>query len=63
MQRLLIMVCLSACALAAADDRTNALADFSGALERLAATMGPAVVLRVGSAEILTIAVQLADCD
>jgi len=44
MQRFLIVLCLSACAQAAVDDKTNALADFSGALERLAATVGPAVV-------------------
>lgn len=44
MQRFLIIVCLSACAQGAANDRTNALADFSGALERLAATVAPAVV-------------------
>ena len=44
MQRFLMVLCLSACAQAAANDRANALADFSGALERLAATVSPAVV-------------------
>ena len=44
MQRFLIVLCLSACAQAAANDKTNALADYSGALERLAATVAPAVV-------------------
>ena len=44
MQRFLIVLFLSVCAQAAANDRANALADFSGALERLAATVGPAVV-------------------
>jgi serine protease Do len=43
MQRLLIFLCLAACA-PAADEKTKALADFSGALERLAATVAPAVV-------------------
>jgi len=43
MQRLLIVLCLAACA-PAADEKTKALADFSGALERLAATVAPAVV-------------------
>jgi serine protease Do len=43
MRRLLIVLCLAACA-PAADEKTKALADFSGALERLAATVGPAVV-------------------
>jgi len=38
-----MVLCLSAC-LPAADEKTKALADFSGALERLAATVAPAVV-------------------
>ncbi len=42
MQRFLIALCLTAC-LRAADDKTK-LAEFSGALERLAATVAPAVV-------------------
>ena len=44
MRRFLIFLFLVACASAAADDRTNGLTQFSGALERLAATVGPAVV-------------------
>ena len=44
MRRFLIVLCLAACARAAADEKTNALAEFSGALERLAATVAPAVV-------------------
>ena len=44
MRRFLIFLFLVACAPAATDDRTNGLIQFSGALERLAATVGPAVV-------------------
>ena len=44
MQRFLIVLCLAASAQAAADKKTNALAEFSGSLERLAATVAPAVV-------------------
>ena len=44
MRRFLIFLFLVACASAAADDRTNGLTQLSGALERLAATVGPAVV-------------------
>ena len=44
MRQFLIVICLSAWAQAAADDKKNALEDFSGALERLAATVAPAVV-------------------
>jgi serine protease Do len=44
MQRFLTVLCLAACAQAAVDGETNALAEFSGALERLAAKVGPAVV-------------------
>jgi len=43
-QRSLILLCLTACVQAAGDERSNALAAFSGALERLAATVAPAVV-------------------
>jgi S1-C subfamily serine protease len=43
-RRFLLFLPLMACAAAAADDRTNGLIQFSGALERLAATVGPAVV-------------------
>ena len=43
-QRFLIVLCLTACVGAAEDRKTNTLADFSGALERLAATVAPAVV-------------------
>jgi serine protease Do len=43
MQRFLAALCLAACA-HAADDKTTALAQYSGALERLAATVAPAVV-------------------
>src|ERR1035438_5977247 len=43
-RRFLISLFLAACAPAATDDRTNGLIQFSGALERLAATVGPAVV-------------------
>jgi S1-C subfamily serine protease len=43
MKRLLAVLCLSGC-LQAAEEKTNALAGFSGALERLAATVAPAVV-------------------
>src|SRR6266542_6444056 len=43
-RRFLISLFLTACVLAAADDRTNGLTQFSGALERLAGTVGPAVV-------------------
>jgi len=42
MQRFLIVLCLTAC-VRAADEKTK-LAEFSGALERLAATVAPAVV-------------------
>jgi serine protease Do len=44
MQRFLILLCLAACARAGRGEKTNALAEFSGALERLAATVAPAVV-------------------
>jgi S1-C subfamily serine protease len=44
MQRFLIVLCLAASAQAAADQKMNALAEFSGSLERLAATVAPAVV-------------------
>ena len=44
MRRFLIFLFLVACASAAGDDRTDGLAQFSGALERLAATVAPAVV-------------------
>ena len=44
MRRFLIFLFLAACAPAATEDRTNGLIQFSGALERLAATVGPAVV-------------------
>ena len=44
MHRLLMFLCLTACVRAAADEKTNALTAFSGALERLAATVAPAVV-------------------
>src|ERR1017187_7156745 len=43
-RRFLTFFCLVACASAAADDRTNGLTPSSGALERLAGTVGPAVV-------------------
>lgn len=43
MQRFLIVFCLAAC-VRAADDKTGALGQFSGALERLASTVAPAVV-------------------
>ncbi len=43
MRRFLIVLCCAAC-LRAADDKTGALAQFSGALERLASTVAPAVV-------------------
>ena len=43
MQRFFIVFCLAAC-VRAADDRTGALAQFSGAVERLASTVAPAVV-------------------
>ena len=43
MQRFLLILCLTV-SVQAADDKTNALAGFSGALERLAATVAPAVV-------------------
>jgi len=43
-RRFLIFLSLVACASAAADDRTNGLIQFSGALERLAGTVAPAVV-------------------
>jgi serine protease Do len=44
MQRFLMALCLATCARAGGGEKTNALADFSGALERLAATVAPAVV-------------------
>jgi serine protease Do len=44
MQRLLMILCLGACLGAAEDPKTHTLADFSGALERLAAAVAPAVV-------------------
>src|SRR5581483_6071358 len=44
MRRFWIYLFLAAFARAAGDDRTNGLAQFSGALERLAATVAPAVV-------------------
>ena len=44
MQRFLIVLCLVGSAQAAADQKTNALAEFSGSLERSAATVAPAVV-------------------
>ena len=43
MRRFLILLFIAACA-RAADDKANALAYFSGAMERLAATVSPAVV-------------------
>src|SRR5208283_5654159 len=43
MRRFLIVLILTAC-LQAGDEKTKALNDFSGALERLAATVAPAVV-------------------
>ena len=44
MQRLVIVLLLVVRVWAAGDEKTNALAQFSGALERLAATVAPAVV-------------------
>jgi len=44
MHRLMMILCLTACMRAAGDERTNALAQFSNGLERLAATVAPAVV-------------------
>jgi len=44
MPRFLIVLCLAARMLAAGEEKTNALTAFSGALERLAATVAPAVV-------------------
>ncbi len=44
MRRFLIVLCLAACAPVAAAEKTNVLAEFSGSLERLAATVAPAVV-------------------
>lgn len=44
MQRFLIVLCLTACLRAAGDEKANALTAFSAALERLAATVAPAVV-------------------
>jgi serine protease Do len=44
MQRLLMILSVAATALLAGDEKPNALAQFSGALERLAATVAPAVV-------------------
>ncbi len=43
MQRFLVLVCLATC-VCAAEDKSKALADFSGELERLAAAVAPAVV-------------------
>src|ERR1035438_4720302 len=43
-RRVLVYLSLVTCAWAAADERTNGLIQFSGALERLASTVGPAVV-------------------
>jgi serine protease Do len=43
MQRFLVVLCLTAC-VRAADDKTSTLAQFSSGLERLAATVAPAVV-------------------
>jgi serine protease Do len=43
MRRVLIVLCCAAC-VRAADEKTGALAQFSGALERLASTVAPAVV-------------------
>ncbi|HTU03547.1 MAG TPA: trypsin-like peptidase domain-containing protein, partial [Candidatus Sulfotelmatobacter sp.] len=43
MQRILVIFCLAVCG-QAADEKTSGLAQFSGALERLAATVAPAVV-------------------
>ena len=43
-ERFLIVLCLAACARAGGGEKTNALAEYSGALERLAATVAPAVV-------------------
>src|SRR6185369_15850363 len=43
-RRFLIILFVVCCAAANADDRTNGLTQFSGALERLAGTVGPAVV-------------------
>ena len=44
MQRYLIALCLAVCVRPAEAEKTSALAEFSGALERLAATVAPAVV-------------------
>jgi len=44
MQRFLIVLCLVTSVQAAADKKTSALVEFSGALEQLAATVAPAVV-------------------
>ena len=44
MRRFLMVLLLVGCASAAKDDSPNGLAPFSGALERLAATVAPAVV-------------------
>ena len=44
MRKLLIALALTVCVAAAGDEKTKALADYSGALERLAATVAPAVV-------------------
>ena len=44
MRRFRIFLFLLACVSAAADDKTNGLVQFSGALERLAGTVAPAVV-------------------
>ena len=44
MGRFLIFLFVVSCAAAATDDRTNGLIQFSGSLERLAGTVGPAVV-------------------
>jgi serine protease Do len=47
-RELLILLSLAACA-RAADDKTNALGSFSGALERLAATVSPVVQVQVSA--------------
>jgi serine protease Do len=44
MKRLLMAVCLTVCMQAAQEGKSGALAQFSGALEKLAATVAPAVV-------------------
>ena len=44
MRRFLIVLALTVCVAAAGDEKTKALVEYSGALERLAATVAPAVV-------------------